>query len=332
MKVLILGGGGNIGFWVENLLIEDGHYVYSIQRGINKVKRIHLEDKKNFFIIREDINQLSEASRSLINECELIIDFICFNSFTANERLRLFSNFSGLIIMVSTVAVYDRSRGINKLSSGSSCENVQWPYAKNKLEAEKVLLAGIKPGQIKICRLGHTFDTILPVPFGTGDWTFIQWLLDGNSLMLIRDSDSFWPLLHSRDAARRILLLSTEPQEFKNVTNIVNSQTRSWLEIGRAIFSGLGIPERFRKLDLEILRTFLPYWSDSVTFHKKFDEIYVGEEIDKFAKFESTDWSLEKGLEISLDFYLAQESSQLVNHFDYEQFSLLAKKSPILKV
>lgn len=332
MKVLILGGGGNIGFWVENLLIKDGHYVYSIQRGINKVKRTHLKNQKNFFIIREDINQLGEVSRGLINECDLIIDFVCFNSITANARLRLFSGFTGRIVMVSTVAVYDRSLGMNKLSSGSSCENVQWQYAKNKLGAEKVLLAGIKSGQIKICRLGHTFDTILPVPFGTGDWTFIQWLLDGNSLMLIRGSDSFWPLLHSRDAARRILLLSHEPQEFKSVTNVVNSQTRSWLDIGRAIFSGLGIPERFRKLDLEILRTFIPYWSDSVTFHKKFDEMYVGEDIDKFAKFESTDWSLEKGLEISLDFYLSQKSSQIVNHFDYEQFSLLAKKSQVLEI
>lgn len=161
MKVLILGGGGNIGFWVEKLLIENNHYVYSIQRGFNKLKRSHLENQENLFIIREDINQLSKLSRELIKDCDLIVDFICFNSLTASERLILFSDFSGLFIMISTVAVYDRSLGANILSSVSSCEKVKWSYAKNKLEAEKVLLTGIKPGRIKICRLGHTFDPLI---------------------------------------------------------------------------------------------------------------------------------------------------------------------------
>ena len=332
MRVLILGGGGNIGFWVEKLFMENHHAVCSLQRGFNKLKRNHSDEQKNFFIIREDVNALSEMSKKLINDFDLIIDFICYDAATAQERVRLLSGFSGLFIMISTVAVYDRSFGLNILSSVSSCETTKWGYAKNKFEAENVLLAGIGSDQIKICRLGHTFDIALPVPFGSGDWTIIQWLLDGNSLMLCRGSESSWPLLHARDAARRILITATEPQRFANVVNIVNSKATSWLVIARAFCTILGLPESFRYISVETLRVLYPYWSESVIFHKQFDEVYVGEEITKFSQTEVGDWSLETGLNVSLGCYFSEKSFQIVNQFDYSQFSLLARKSQALEV
>jgi nucleoside-diphosphate-sugar epimerase len=332
MRVLILGGGGNIGFWVEKLFMENHHAVCSLQRGFNKLKRNHSDEQKNFFIIREDVNALSEMSKKLINDFDLIIDFICYDAATAQERVRLLSGFSGLFIMISTVAVYDRSFGINTLSSVSSCEFVKWEYAKNKFEAENVLLAGIGSDQIKICRLGHTFDIALPVPFGSGDWTIVQWLLDGNSLMLCRDSESSWPLLHARDAARRILITATEPQRFANVVNVVNSKATSWLVIAKTFCTILGLPESFRYISVETLRALYPYWSESVIFHKQFDEVYVGEEITEFSQTEVGDWSLETGLRVSLGYYFSEKSFQIVNQFDYLQFSLLARKSQALEV
>lgn len=331
MRVLILGGGGNIGFWVEKLLIENWHEVHSIQRSVNKPKRKHSESKKNFFIIHEDVNNLSEMSRKFVSQFDLIIDFICFNEATAIERVKLLSDFSGLFIMISTVAVYDRTISTNFLSSVSKCESLYWEYAKNKFKAERVFLAGIRSNQIKICRLGHTFDTILPIPFGKGDWTFVQWLIDGNSMLMFRKDESLWPVLHSRDAAKRILFVATEPQDFANVVNIVNSRSTSWLEIGRVLFSSLGIPESFRFIGVESLREIHPYWSDSVIFHKQFDDVYFGDEIRKFSQIEVTDWSLSTGLTTSLDFYRQKKSFRVVNQFDYDQFSLLAEYSKPLK-
>ena len=332
MRVLILGGGGNIGFWVESLFIENHHEVCSIQRGFNKLKRNHPDGQKNFNIICEDINTLSEMSRKKINDFDLIIDFVCYDAVTALERVRLLSDFSGLLIMISTVAVYDRSFGMNILSSDSSCKNIKWGYAKNKFEAENVLLASIRSDQIKICRLGHTFDTALPVPFGSGDWTIVQWLLDGNSLMLFRGSESSWPLLHARDAARRILNVATQPQKFTNVVNIVNSKASSWLAIAKTFCTILGLPESFRFISVETLGMLYPYWSESVNFHKQFDDMYIGEEIAMFSQTEVGDWSLANGLAESLRWYLSDKSLQIVNQFDYSQFSLLARKSKALEV
>jgi nucleoside-diphosphate-sugar epimerase len=216
---------------------------------------------------------------------------------------------------------------MNILSSVSSCEKVEWSYAKNKLEAEEVLLEGLKPGRVIICRLGHTFDVLLPVPFGSGDWTFVQWLLDGNPMMLFRGIDSSWSLLHSRDVARRILFLAANVENFTNVLNIANPQSVSWLEIGKAFYSTLRIPEKFRFISLDSLKTLYPYWSESVIFHKQFDEVYVGDEIKMFSQIEDSDWNLATGLSVSLNFYLRNKTIQTVNQFHYEQFSLLAANS-----
>jgi len=327
MKVLIIGGGGNIGFWVEKLFSENNHYVCSLSRGTYKTKRSHPDNQTNFSFIREDINALSESSMRSITNYDVVIDFICYDAIDAQMRLKLFSKFSGLFVMVSTVAVYDRSPGMNVLSAQSSCYNTQWGYAKRKLDAERVLLAGMPIGQLKICRFGHTFDISLPVPFGVGDWTIIQWLLDGNPLMLCKGSESSWPLLHSRDAARRLLMMATEPRQFGTILNIVNWKVSSWFEIGETLFSTLRIPKAFRLLDVDDLKNTCPYWSESVVFHKQFDETYVGDEIEIFSDLKGDDWSLTTGLSVSLSFYFAEESFQIVNQSDYLQYSLLAKKS-----
>ena len=323
MRLLTLGGGGNIGFWVEKEFLDKGHEVLSVSRGLKEAKRQYQENTTSLFYLKTDINSPSISLRNEISEADVIIDFVCFNQKEASLRNTLLAEFSGLYLMISTVAVYDRDHNLNVLSSSSSCNTLTWPYARNKYEAEMAIKNYKTSYEKKILRLGHTFDISLPVPFGPGDWTIPTWLLEGEPLLIHRSGESVWPLLHSIDAAKRIYFVATNPEVFTDTINIVAKATVTWVEIGLAFFRRLGLEPNFKYISIDELRTKHKYWSESVQFHKGFDERYVGVEQDIFKEFLPQDLDIETGLRISFEWYLSNSDSRRVNSQALLDLSLL---------
>ena len=313
MRLITFGGGGNIGFWVEKEFLDKGHKVLSVSRGLKETKRQFQETTSSLSHLREDLKHPSISLRNEVNKANVIIDFVCFTQTDASFRKTLLSEFSGLYIMISTVAVYDRTHNLNTLSTSSTCNNLDWPYARNKYEAELATRSHTTSYEKKVLRLGHTFDTSLPVPFGPGDWTIPKWLLQGEPLLIHRDGESFWPLLHSIDVAKRIYLVASNPELFADTINVVANVTVSWAEIGLAFFRCLGLEPNFKYISIDELRTKHMYWSDSVKFHKGFDERYIGAEQDIFREYLSQDIDIDSGLRISFEWYLSNPVFRKIN-------------------
>lgn len=323
MRLITLGGGGNIGYWVEREFLDKNHEVLSVSRGVRKVKREFPQYTPGLSFLAEDIRFPSNLLKNKVKEAEVIIDFVCFNREDANLRKSLLSEFSGIYFMVSTVAVYNRKKSLNTLSAISNCDTLAWHYARNKYEAELAIRNYQAPFKKKILRLGHTFDISLPVPFGPSDWTIPKWLLEGEPLLIHRRERSTWPLLHSIDAAKRIYFVASHPEMFLDTVNVVANATTTWKEIGLAFFKCLNLEPRFQYISPDDLRTKHTYWSDSVYFHKQFDEEYVGVEQDIFRETFPKDIDIETGLHFSLEWYLTNPEYRKVKTEALTDLSLL---------
>jgi nucleoside-diphosphate-sugar epimerase len=320
---MTLGGGGNIGYWVESAFLKEGHDVVSISRGHNRMKRKFPMTTPKLSYFREDINLPSKSLQNEIKKADVIIDFLCFNERDAFQRKSLLSEFSGLYLMVSSVALYDRDLHLNTLSTLSPANRLDWPYARKKYEAELVIKNATAKYEKKILRLGHTFDISLPVPFGPSNWTIPKWLLEGKPLLIHRSGGSIWPILHSLDAAKRIHFVANNPKMFSNTINIVAESTTTWNEIGLAFFKHLKLEPKFKYIAVDELRNKNKYWSDSVYFHKQFDEVFVGVEQDLFKKYLSQDIDVEQGLYIALEWYLSNEDCRIVDAQALYELSML---------
>ena len=321
-KVAVLGGGGNIGWWVEKVLLESGWYVSSFSRNLNKKKRLGLESHKNFKKINYDLSRHDDKIKDLISKFDCIVDFICFDRDTAKNRINLLSKFKGIYLFVSSVAVYERKTGRNKISNQSSCELIPWKYARSKREAEKVFIEYFPQEKLKVLRLGHTYDTIFPNPIGPNDWTIIDWIMRGNPMPIHKKESSKWPILHSQDAARRILEIMNYPRNFSNILNIVAKKVYTWEEIEDTIFNTFDLKINKKYISLTELFNRVPYWYDSVFYHKIFEECYIGQEIDMFKKFENQDLTVSQGLKITKDWYLNNKNARQIN----EDSHILLKK------
>ena len=227
--------------------------------------------------------------------------------------------------MISTVAVYDRTEGMNTISSATACDDLKWGYAKNKFEAELFLLNNLKNCNVRILRLGHTYDTALPVPFGPSDWTIPDWLLKGNPLLMHRRDNNSWPLLHSIDVANRIYFIATNPDAFSKYINVVSNSPTSWDRIGTAFFDCLGLTENFSYLSVDALCNAYPYWSNSVYFHKRFSEKYVGDDQDVLNYHFPDSLDVNNGLAVAIKWYLSDKSYRQIDSEAYSALNSLVK-------
>ena len=311
MEVLIIGGGGNIGHWLEVQLLSRGHGVTSLVRGNRPSRRMH-ESGQKINIFRVDVYRPNLTSIVNLNGFDCIIDLILYNYDQALSRVNMLEGFSGMYIVISTVASYRRFSGLNVLSAKSSTSDVFWKYAQDKLAAEVEIACRLKRADVRIARLAHTFDISLPVPFGPSDWTIPDRICSGHPILTHVYTSKSWPLLHSIDAAKRICLLIERPSDFGPIINIASGSPTNWGSIINGFFSLLDKEPYIKILRLEDLLSLYPYWADSVKYHKQFDEIYVGEEMDIFSEY-LTDLSLIDGMEIAFGYYRAFDKSDVVN-------------------
>ncbi|MDD6399994.1 MAG: hypothetical protein PUG10_00110 [Lachnospiraceae bacterium] len=60
MKILFIGGNGNISWWCVNEALKSGHEVWELNRGITKKTRRKIQDEvkclKNLYNFKKNIN------------------------------------------------------------------------------------------------------------------------------------------------------------------------------------------------------------------------------------------------------------------------------------
>jgi len=327
MNIVILGGGGNIGYWVENALLVAGYDVYSVKRGRSGDFRRARVLSDGIKVIYEDVNAPSREFIRLVGRADVVIDFICYDQDVARERMDMLTGFCGVYMLVSTVSVYSRHDGLNVLASNSEISNIRWKYARKKYEAENAVLEAFVPFSRKILRLGHTYDTALPVPFGPPNWLIPQRIMNGRPLLVHRRGLSSWPLLHSIDVAKRIVLVARYPDMFSDVINVVGLKLYSWDDIAAAFFYNLSCEKNIRYIPPNVIASIYPYWGDSVVYHKQYDEMYVGAEQETFCRMLANDMSLIEGLRISLDWYFDRGAARVYSAPDFLQMEILEKNS-----
>jgi len=336
MKVLLLGGGGNIGFWIEKTFLDDGYAVISYRRGISDRKReSHLRNIK-FEVRYFDVNSPDAFKKIVIpSDVDIIIDCVCFNEKHASIRAEMLRNFSGIYMLVSSVAVYERHNGMNLISTKTKTENLSWQYAIRKRLTENYLIKNLKRSRVIVLRAGHTYDTVLPVPFGPTNWTIPRMILDGSPLLTHSSGESSWPLLYAADFSKRVSHIVHNLEYFKDFVNIVSNKPTSWEKISLTLFEALGVTPKINYLSPLELERLNPYWSDSVKYHKKFNERYVGPDQDIFSSISETDIDLISGLKRSIGFYLENGNMQSVNQDDIEKLNILliqSREIPLLRL
>ena len=242
MKVLLIGGTGNISSAVTNMLRQQGHEVWLLNRG-NK----HHEIPEGVNQIVADINNEAEVDRLLGNQqYDAVCQFIGFQPEDVERDIRLFAQRTRQYVFISSASVYLKPAPHYLITEQTPVGNPYSPYARGKIACEQVLMKAHRQQAfpVTIVRPSHTYGPQM-VPVGVrgpkGFWQVLRRMLDHKAVIIQGDGTSLWTMTWNEDFAQGFVGLLGNPQTIGETFHITSDETLTWNQIYQTIAEALGV-------------------------------------------------------------------------------------------
>ncbi|MEO1290455.1 MAG: NAD-dependent epimerase/dehydratase family protein [Chloroflexota bacterium] len=232
-KILIIGGTRNMGFQLAQSLLQMGHHVTILNRGMS-------EDKlpQTVHRLRADRTDPKQLKRALMGKTfDIVVDFVMFRQHEAEVIVNLLAGEIDHYIMISTGQVYLVREGITRPFKEDDYEGriqpppkentfayEEWTYGVYKRQAENIFSEAHQEQNFPV--------TILRLPMVNSEhdafrrlYSYIIRLQDGGAI-LIPETPTY-PLRHiyGRDVVGAILKLIDTGKGIGRAYNISQDET-----------------------------------------------------------------------------------------------------------
>lgn len=196
MKILFIGGTGNISSAVSRLIIKMGYDLWHLSRGIHPA----IDGNQQ---INCDINNLPEAQRLLASHhWDVVVNWIAFSPKDLERDFLLFANRTKQYIFISSASAYQKSPQQTIITEVTPLENPYWDYSRQKIACEQLINQLWRDNQFPgtIVRPSHTYQTVIPLPLGAwNEYTTIDRMKKGQPVVVPGDGTSLWTITHAED-------------------------------------------------------------------------------------------------------------------------------------
>lgn len=239
MKVLFIGGTGNISTAVSKLAVIHGIDLHLLNRG--KTKQIIFGAKT----ITCDITKINELKKVLNNQqWDVVVNWIAYTIEDVNRDIELFYGKTKQYIFISSASAYQKPLSYPIITESTPLANPFWEYSRNKIACEDKLIQVYREKNfpVTIVRPSHTYDTIIPVAVGSGnDYTIPDRMEKGKKIIAHGDGTSLWTLTHSEDFAKAFIGLLAHQQAIGHAFHITSDEILNWNQIYETMASALGV-------------------------------------------------------------------------------------------
>jgi len=286
MKILFIGGTGNISEAVSKLVIERGHELFLL----NRCQTPH--SISGIQTIQTDISSVLQVEKALGHmSFDVIADFIAFTPDDVKRDIQLFRKITKQYVFVSSAVVYEKNRIFTPIRECSPHANPNWDYAAKKIECEKILMDAWENEHfpVTIVRPSHTYDKMIPVAIGKG-YDLIDRMRKGNRVIIHDSGNSLWTMTHSTDFAKGFVGLLGNPVTIGEAFHITSDEHLSWNQIYRIIADAAGVTD-FNAVHIpgEFIQRLEPDWGPTITCDKGFSAIFDNSKIKRYVPgFECT--------------------------------------------
>ena len=232
MKVLFIGGTGNISTSVSKLCVKKGIELFHLNRGKSDVKIPGVK------LIKGDITEKDLKSKLNKYDWDVVVDWIAFTPNDIERDINLFQNKTKQFIFISSASIYQKPPTHYIITESTPLANPYWEYSQNKIICEEKLIAAYrtKGFPITIVRPSHTYETIIPVAIGDGkEYTVIDRMLKGKQIIVHGDGTSLWTLTHAEDFAKGFVGLIGNQNSIGHAFQITSDEVLNWNQIYETI-------------------------------------------------------------------------------------------------
>lgn len=311
MKVLFIGGTGNISTEVSRLCVESGIDLYLLNRGKRSNK---IEGTKS---IVADISDF-DSCKDLLSEHEwdAVVNWIAFTSSDIKRDIKLFSGKTNQYVFISSASIYQKPPNTPFITESTPIKNPYWQYSRNKIECEEILIEAWRNSEfpVTIVRPSHTYDVIIPVVIGGGsDYTTVDRIKKGKKIIVHGDGTSLWVVTHSKDFAKGFVGLLGHQQAIGEAFHITSDEVLTWNQIHEAIAEVFGQKANIVHIPSDFLAKYDKDFIGSLLGDKSHSVIFDNSKIKRFVPDFSAPIPFRKGIKETIKWFEDDLSRQKIN-------------------
>lgn len=233
MKVLFIGGTGNISASVSKLCIEKGINLHLLNRGKSGVA---IEGTTTLL---GDVSEPDHLARVLEgNKWDVVVDWIAFTPQDVERDIELFRGKVGQYIFISSASAYQKPPVSPVITESTPLYNPYWEYSRDKIACEERLNHAYREEDfpITIVRPSFTYDTVIPVAIGGwNEYTVVDRMKKGKKVIVHGDGTSLWTITHAEDFAKGFIGLLGHQQAIGQPFTITSDEVLTWDQIYRTV-------------------------------------------------------------------------------------------------
>ena len=312
MRILFIGGTGNISLECTRAVVENGHELFHLNRGSRR-KEAPAGVTTLLADIR-DLHQTKEALKGL--RFDSVVNWIAFLPGHIDQDIDLFSGITDQYVFISSASVYQKPPQHWIVTESTPLANPFWQYSRDKIACEERLRSAYAETDfpVTIVRPSHTYGhTWIPTSLGSRDFTVPQRMLSGKEIIVHGDGQSIWTLTHCRDFARGFIGLLGNPRAVGEAFHITSDEALTWDNIHQIIAQELGVQARIVHVPSDFIARFSPEKGGSLLGDKAYNTVFDNAKIKRLVPDYRAEIDFTTGIRESLDWYETHPDARIVD-------------------
>jgi nucleoside-diphosphate-sugar epimerase len=322
MKVLFIGGTGNISSACTNDALLKGHEVYHFNRGKSSAQNSHIKT-----IIGDINNSADRLQIEKYGPFDVVADFICYHPEQMKINIDFFKGKTAQYIFISTATVYQKPPSHYIVTEDTPLGNPFWKYSRDKIACEN-LLSGQNELNYTIVRPSYTYGkTWIPLALTAYSYNPVYRIRNGLPIISHGDGESLWVMTHNTDFASAFTGLFGHSKAINNHFHITSDEVHTWDQIYKIVGKILGREPKLIHIPSDFINLVEPEWgagllgdkARSVVFdNSKIKTILPGWKAIKTFEAgirESIEWFEEKPERMNIDTEIDIKINRIIQQF-----------------
>lgn len=277
MKVLFIGGSGNISTSVSKMAIARGIDLTLLNRGKTTA------DIPGARWLTADFRNLAETQNVLANEkFDVVVDWIAYTEQDIERDLKLFTGKCAQFVFISSASAYQKPPSSVIIRESTPLHNPYWQYSRDKIACEERLMQAYREEgfPMTIVRPSHTYDKFIPIAVGGWDkFTIVDRMRKGLPVIVHGDGTSLWTVTHADDFAIGFLGLLGHPGALGQAFHITSDERLTWNDIYRAIGAAAGVEPKLVHIASDFIAKVAPDYLGTLIGDKSWSVIFDNSKI-----------------------------------------------------